>query len=1392
MLTYVKKLTTFLNYTTVLLLLSSGLYGQSIPPPTDYIADVQHFSVEDGLSNRTVSISFQDSRGFMWFGTTYGLNRFNGKRFEIFTEEENGLAHNQVDNIIEDADGWLWIFHSNLIGHSSGIFHISFINIHTLEVKTIEERFGDDFPVPANEIYHAQANSDKAIFFLSKDGKQMVRFHPNDGFTTTDFKYGQETRIAHISENHFIFFNKQRKIIKTDAQLNLVWEREEEENPKRVRVIIDEKGNMGYLQSDYDLPQNTKLYQRNIDGELKEQLFENSIFTFKKQVIRGDARARLSFSRTTGNFWYHNTTNCFVFNQKHGIVFNFNEKFPEIPKSQVRKIFFDNKNNAWIGTLFGVFKVQLKANPFKKYDSLPRETYNTNIARSTRNILVRNDTLWFTNVKGSMTHIDLKTNEKKTLPKFRAKNTNAIFRPTTIFFIYPLDNQTFLLGGHAVIRFNTYTNNTPYISRYLPKEIWSIFQDNDQKIWMGCFLGGLYYLDKNKDSMMVFNAYNEFIKLQKSSVYSFVQWDSQHILVGSTSGIYLLHPQKGIIRRFWRGGKDKEYLPNNNVYHLYRDKEKPNIIWVGTGGGGLIRLTLDEKDISIAESRQFTVANSLTNNVIYGVYEDSRQNLWLPSDYGIIRFNKNTFESKAFTESDGITHNEFNRISHFQDDDGTLYFGGLNGITAFHPDELASQDEVLKAPFLITKFEQYDGQQRKVIDKTAAITHTPKITLSPSDQFFNIEFTLLEYQNGDLVKYSYTIEGQSEDWIFLDDNKLRISCLPYGRFTLKIRAQGADGQFVKEQIIIPISVLYPFYLKWWFVLLMILLATSVIYFVFQWRTGILQQSKEVLEELVQARIRTIEEQAEELRQMASMKSRFFANVSHEFRTPLTLIQAPIQKVVDTKYLDIQSKRMLERALRNSKTLYHLVSQILDLSKLDVKKLELNEESVLFYVFLRRIIANFENNFQQNELVLKFDYHLNGDVKLELDKEKFERILYNYISNAIKFTPRGGTITISVDDLKSKVRLTVKDTGLGIPEDEINLVFDRFYQVKRQENNTIEEDDTDYRAGTGIGLALCKEYATLFKGRVWAESKNGVGSTFYFEFPKKEIVAVTEVKDVFEIQQLEKTPIVAPLQSATAITPIENQEKSSILIAEDNHDLREFLIDLLQEDYQVIAVENGRVALEKLAQQSIDLIISDVMMPIMNGFELLKELKSSDKYRHIPVIMLTARVRMYDRLKALRIGVDDYMIKPFNESELKLRVNKLILNVLSRQELLAEDNNDTIVNSTHLQLTEGESFWLQTLEEEMMKLISNTNFKADDLTDKLFMSRSQIFKKIKKLTGLTLNEYIKELRLQKSRYLLENRKTHSVKDTASRVGFKHPSYFSKNYEKRFGKKPADYL
>ncbi len=537
----------------------------------------------------------------------------------------------------------------------------------------------------------------------------------------------------------------------------------------------------------------------------------------------------------------------------------------------------------------------------------------------------------------------------------------------------------------------------------------------------------------------------------------------------------------------------------------------------------------------------------------------------------------------------------------------------------------------------------------------------------------------------------------------------------------------------------------------------------------------------------------IQQQAAQLRALDVAKSRFFANISHELRTPLTLVLGPIKTVLKSGSLNNRNFTMLTMAQQNAQNLLQLVGSILDLSKIEHGKLTLEEKPENLFLLLRRIVSAFESHAQREGIELTFHYQAEKDLRLQVDRLKLKDILNNLLSNAIKFTEHGGKVKLITTDKGNVILISVEDTGRGITSNDLPHVFNRFYQS--------EEENAPAEGGTGIGLAYSKELTTIMGGNIWIESKPEGGSIFYLELPRKEVLGVPEE---IEEENWEAQRTITPLLPENGKAhqedkhlPLEN-DRPTIMVVEDNYSLRDYITTILEPYYDVITASNGKEALNLLNQNSKStsqticepsLIISDVMMPVMDGFQLMEKLKEDDRYNHLPLIMLTARADIRDKLKALRIGVDDYLLKPFDEEEVLVRISNLLENYATRDKMLREE---VAPKKEIPAISQQDRQWLETFETYIRQNLSNEMVNIPDLARQFTMSESTLLRQLKLITGLTPAKYLQEMRQDKARQLLEHRVYNSVSQVAREVGYQDTRSFSRSFKKRFGKSPSEYL
>lgn len=1365
-----------------------------------YLPRVRHYTTKSGLSDNTIYCMHKDARGFLWLGTGYGLNRYNGNTFEWFLKENKGLSSNFIHHIYEDTAGYLWLItlKYDYILSEFEVQTISLFNIYTSEVTTLAEKFGTALPFELDDLNFIKNLPDRSLLFVTISGK-CFKYRSETGFQSfqLEFNFRKILDIIPLSDKGFWMLidvewqPPLEALIKIDSTGKVLKRIERFKEELSYYVGQDEQQQYWFgLEIDVEDVPPVPLYALSESDFLTTNDLSN--LNLSSQGITPPTRFRtIQIDPYQQLFWAKVNNEILVFHPEKGLLHLF-ENLPLNRDERLEMQVLFDKTVTWITDgKSGLSAFELQPNHFQQI--LSTDKISSPDVYSCRGITTDHlGRIWI----GTYNHtqiVDLATPSVISLKPLEV-DYPAITKDQ--------QGNIWTRGEKALVCFK----KPDYEPAFYPHpdlvgDFWSIYEDQRGIIWYANDQE-LYYFNPKTQKHHLFEQWNEFIDLAKAFTYFIGQCDEETLWLAGSEGLFVLDRKRGIIAQYNSQKTDKLYLPAMDIHHLHQDTR--GILWLATSDNGLLRCKATKKDGTAAlptfDCQQFTIGNGLSSNSLHAVYEDDFEHLWLSSQHGIIQFNKNNFQAKSYLLEAGISDNEFNRISHYQDENGKIYFGTVNGVTAFHPKDFYEDvNQPYNAPLQIITYEQFLGDKDSIEDKTADLTLNNKITLQPDDRFFNLEVALLDYKNNENVQYAYLLEGLHADWRVTKDNQISLGELPYGRFVLRVKGHGGDGRYSAQELAIPIRVIAPIYWQWWFWVLAFLGSLIAIWGVVKWRTTRLQQQKMRLEQLIKERTQTISEQAAQLRQLDKVKSRFFANVSHELRTPLTLMLAPISSLLKQPSTKEQQESLLQIAQNNGRQLLRLVNEILDLTKLETAQLELNENPIQLYTLLSRLVANFESHAKQKQVGLTLDYQIPKQLMVHVDDDKLEKVVNNLLSNAIKFTLPKGKVELIVTSTVSKLQLQVQDTGQGIHPDDLPHVFNRFYQSK--------QSDAPIQGGTGIGLALCREYAHLFKGSIRVESEWGKGSVFIFEFPKK--VAVSQ--DLNDSEAI--TDITHPLPVITndsSIDKISSPSKATLLLVEDNLQLQAYLKYILEPLYQVKTALNGQEALniiQTLQDSSsnngtanatnIDLIISDVMMPVMDGFTFLQHLKSNATLLDFPVIMLTARAEKEDKLRALRIGVDDYLLKPFEEEELLARIENLLKNraarrLFSQTEVIepVDATSDTSSPSPP-PLSQETQAWLEQLENAVQKGIQNFNFNTEALAQEMALSRRQLNRKIKKLTGLTTGEYIREIRLQTARYLLETRKYDSVKAVAYSVGWKTLDYFTKQFRERFGKNPSDY-
>ena len=1316
----------------------------------NYIPKVTTYTTEDGLSSNEIYAIHKDARGFMWIGTHYGLNRFDGQEFKVYTRENTPeLDFNVINNILEDDKGNLWLVkNQDKYQYAYTAIAINIFNIYSGSIHTLEAHFGNDLPFEIADLTFVKQLSNGTIFIHCRATKKAFLYRSDSGFQPIRFPT-EVQQISNISlqEDHFLVYTLIPGTNYNILKINFAGE-------------ILKKGFCGFK---WGLKNHQKSIQLETWGGCNLIAFQYLSPDWDKLFFnlrpRDNSIYQTEFNPAQDLFWLKRKDRFSVVNRKEQIVY----EYPIIEGDFGKIPFFFDENTTWFSDKkTGLTAVTLELNHFQVH-----QFFEKPIENSMRGILKdQNNTLWFSSTHGfgkKDKHQQVKIMDKEGFSRLLE------------------DRQGNIWGFHQgqLACFDIKKNQETYFPVKCYNYIWSLFEADNNEIWLGAGIDNFYALDPITGAVKSKGLFPKLNKEGLFNIYDFQKRDAESVWVCTNQGLFIIDWEGNILATYNEVQSDEFYFPANDFRHLYQNG---NEIWVATGDAGLFQLNQQKGGLKI--KNQFTTSNGLSSNSIHAIYADSYDYLWISSDHGLMQLDRRNKQIAKYFEADGILQNEFNRIAHFHGKDGQLYFGGIHGITSFDPKNFSNCRDKVQAPKLeIADYQQFSGEQESFQNLTANLLQKNKITLQANDRFFKLKLGLLDFKHGRNSVYRYRIKGLY-DWQSTQNKELSISGLPYGNHVLDVKAQNANRQDSANTLSIDIQVLRPFYLQWWFIALSIGLLGLGVFIFFKRRTRSL----------------LLKQEAHQLKSLDQMKSRFFANISHELRTPLTLIGLPLEQLMKNydQFSKKEAMQYLQAAYSNKENINHLVNEILDLSKLEEGKLKLDYQVLTLRSFLERVIGVFRSAALAKNVQYRFSCFVNDTLVAKMDAGKLEMVINNLLSNALKFTPENGSITIHTEwDEQKGLLFKVQDSGKGIHKNDLPHVFERYFQ-SNQENTKME-------GSSGIGLAICKEFIDLMGGSIRVESASGKGSIFSFTLPLEKSFLEPEILSASTIEK-EQSPL-----KDLATTSTFSKAKQTILIVEDHPELQQHLQNILTPQYNTLTASNGFEALNILSPHpssltshsssltsdllTPDLLLSDVMMPEMDGFTFLEKIKQSKDWCHLPFILLTARADMRDKLQGLTLGVDDYLTKPFEVEELLLRIKNLLANVKNRTievPLVETKLPKAPEEKKATNFTPRDLEWIKEVEAIAYREIKNNQFNFEDLARELHISKRQMARRVKQITGFTPIQYFREIKLQKARTLLETQQVSTLKEVTYAIGFENTFYFSKLFYERFGKRPESFF
>lgn len=1344
---------TLLRLSLVLLsLYANPLYGQlrlEKAKKSDYTVN-QH-TILDGLPHNYIKHLFMDSRGILWINTTSGMSSFDGYNFRDY-EDEYGFETGANFRIYEDQAKNLWFWFYDDVS-------LTVLNSSLDRIVKLEEL--ENFPFRAEDISNITTGFDNIIYLTTKNN-QVVRLKTPDNFEVFDLETDL-TNMHHIwiQENEAKNTHTLRGFLAKSDSLKFITFNKQ----KTISVQYEAKA--------YDWIKNTSIpniseiteYHWHLCYENKPQTSIPKYYLRDNYTFACENRQRAFYDSERNLFWIKVNNNLVGMTMAGEEEYRFalDKTLAYLPLTALSVI---PNGIAFSLSSNGLFILKFRENKFTTLVS--KKDFQT------RNILKdSSDNLWV----NSVYELTVLNDEFQSILHWDDEVNYTLLKDHQQNIWFP--------RGKSLYKYNTKLELIAEFISPNDKELlrsWSLYEMPSGEIWM--FLPGTIFIYSDKDGFKEFTNFNEF-EFNLNFIYHVQHKGDRQYWLCTSTGLFILDLDQGIIARYHSSEKGEFYLPAKDFHHMHIDEE--GVHWLVTGDAGLIEWQPGSSIKQKAKITSYSLEEGMPSKVMHAIYEDDSDYLWISSEFGIIQFHKKTKLHRTFTEADGIANNEHNRISHYRHDDGTLYFGGVKGITLFHPDDF-TPDSTFSPVSLSSIRKLKNGILQEVVHNSSDDQF--EIFFEQSGDYFELNFATTAPSLGH--RFSYSLNDQ-DNWVYMKDGRMTLSNLPFGNHDLYVRKTNIAGQQLGI-IKIPVKTPYPFYLQLRYLLPLIFGVMAILWLINYQRIKNYKQRQLELEALVSERTQKIEadkmvidKQAHFLQHLNETRTQIFNNIAHELRNPLTLILGGV-KILEKDAPDSKNPsttlKYLNNIEDNTKSILNLSNEILHLSRMDSEEESENNSLVAISMLLEKVVNAFQSfaDFQKKELV--FDNTLDQAIHVHLDVEKFEKIVNNLISNALKYSPQGSKILITAAITNQGLfELTVNDNGFGIAEEDLPFIFEPFYRSKQIAKN---HDLLDARGGFGIGLSIVKKIVKLLKGNIDVKSKMGEGSRFTVQIPLK-IVEPTEIRS--SQYKTDSTIEISPSNESLVQKQVQFQH---ILLVEDHQEIQQFIVNVLEPFYQVSTANNGKAALELLEANSnngklpIVLIISDIMMPEMDGVTFLDTIRSLERWKDIPFLFLSGYVSKVSQHLALEKGVDHYLVKPFNPEVLLAKVAQQI----SKQ---SDHSKTTKPKSTPIKKnTSYEEEWVQNLYKVVYENIDNRALDIPFLSDALTVSRRQLTRKVKAHTGLSPGKFITEARLQKAREMLENKEYYSVSTICYATGFKTPKYFSKQFQQRFGRLPSSYF
>jgi signal transduction histidine kinase/ligand-binding sensor domain-containing protein/DNA-binding response OmpR family regulator len=1360
-----------------------------------------HITIEKGLSQNTVNDILKDSRGFMWFATNDGLNRYNGYGIKVYRNDvldSSSLSDNTIYCLLEDSHQNLWI------GTRTG--GLNYYSWHTDTFMHFRHEPDDEASLGSNLV---------RCLFEDRDGRIWIGMLRGGGLGVLDPVQMSIRRIplpaadsstadaAHTNV-HSIYQDKN----------GMLW------------LATDYHGLLAYDPltgkfSHFPIDPGRKLRSKNIGKTIYEDHAKNiwlctegaGLYRFDRVSGTfhrfGDTSPLLLNSNIVKDIAEHRDGSYWIAtdggglhlyrpaqNDMNHLEFDFqNEK--GINSNAIYNIFIDDQGIAWVGTFDGGINI---FNPGKYQFAHYTQSKSQSRGLSHKSILCfleeSTGKIWIGTDGGGINVFDRATGSFDHL-EHNPLDPGSLSSNVVIDMLEDRKNRIWVgtyngglnLYDKTLKRFVHFRTDPDIPNGLSGDNVWALLEDRSGTIWVGTLMGGLHYYDESAQQIVRANSIVERSGLRLNRITNLYE-DSRGNMWILGNGLIRWNRSNQQMTRYVSDPSDSMSLSKNDVRSICEDHT--GRIWIGTEGGGL--------NLFDAEHERFTTFNihdGLPNDAIHAILEDNTAKLWISTNLGLSAFDPETRHIKNYDMQDGLQSNQFSYNAALKSRSGAMFFGGVNGFNMFFPDELTTNP--YPPPVYISGF-RINNQQVTIhvpgSPLKKQIMETDTIVLQPDQSVFSLTFHALNYTSPEKNHYAYILEGFQEDWNYVGTaNTATYTNLDPGWYTFRVKASNNDLVWNDHGASLHIRVLPPFWKTAWAYMLYVVFFLLILY---SYRRYSLDRAK--LKHDIQ--IKELEKQ--KLNEVNQMKLRFFTNISHELRTPLTLILGPLENLSKATTENEDMRWHISMMKKNAERLLHLINQLMQFRAIEKEKEQLKLENADIIGFCREVFNAFIDFAQQHKIDYQF-FSTKPALTTWFDPDKIDKILYNLLSNAFKFTSDGGKITLTIETgasgkassfqrYEKHVLISVRDNGIGISTERQTKIFERFYKIRSNSDRLMRNIG---QLGSGIGLAYSQELAEMHHGKIEVESREGDGSIFTVILPigkplndvmaDRAYTPGSDGRAALDLYHFLSETRVHVENDGIAHDDHSKNGVPKLMVVDDEADVRDFIKRCLESRFLILEAADGTEAWEIVQKEIPDLVISDVVMPEMDGHGLCHVIKQTESTSHIPVILLTAWDTREQQLKGLHEGADDYIGKPFDTKILEARVNNLIH---SRHQLQETYRKRILTEPSEVQVKSSEERFIRKAMQIVESNISNPDFDVSTFVSEIGMSRSVLYRKLQAVTGQSANEFIRFVRLKRSAQLLRLN-AFTIAEVCYEVGFNDPQYFSKCFSKQFGMTPSEY-